>query len=166
MITNANTREYVVSLLEHYQSDSSKMDALRYELNNPSRVTTDEMIEAMNFGHSESSGGGISKGHVSNKTLYIAANYMDRTISANTEAYEEISALLHEMESERDRLLHYISLLDQKDREMIYATYIETKTREELSESMGVSLKSVSIMRRHAIKNLCNLYDFTAKYRQ
>ena len=157
------TVKYVNYLLEHYQEDTSKMEALRYEISNPRRVTSEEVIEAMNFGHGD--GGSIAKGHISNKTLYIATNYNERTETLNREASDEVVDLLNAMNEERKRLLHYISLLSEKGREIIRKTYIEAKSREELSEIYGVSQKSVSAMRKQAVENLCVLYDFTSKYR-
>ena len=165
IITNDSTKKYVVSLLENYQSDSSKMEALRYEISNPRRVTSEQVIEAMNFRHGDGDGGSIAKGHISNKTLYIATNYNERTETLNREASDEVVDLLNAMNEERKRLLHYISLLKEKDRKIIQETYIEAKTREELSEIYGVSQKSVSAMRKQAVENLCVLYDFTSKYR-
>ena len=158
---STETVKYVTGLLEGYQKDTRRMEALRFELNYPRQVTPDEMIESMNFGHGD--GSGISKGNISNKTLYIASNYMDRTIHLNTEATDEVFNLLCSMEEERNRLLYYISLLDARDSEVINATYIELKSREELGEMFGVSVKSVSNMRKQAVKNLCALYDFTSK---
>ena len=90
IITNDSTKKYVVSLLENYQSDSSKMEALRYEISNPRRITSEEVIEAMNFGHGDGDGGTISKSHISNKTLYIATNYNERTETLNREASDEV----------------------------------------------------------------------------
>ena len=119
----------------------------------------------MNFGHGDGDGGSIAKGHISNKTLYIATNYNERTETLNREASDEVVDLLNAMNEERKRLLHYISLLKEKDRKIIQETYIEAKTREELSEIYGVSQKSVSAMRKQAVENLCVLYDFTSKYR-
>ena len=165
IIPSESTKKYVVSLLENYQSDSSKMEALRFEISNPRRVTSEQVIEAMNFGHGDGDGGSIAKGHISNKTLYIATNYNERTETLNREASDEVVDLLNAMNEERKRLLHYISLLKEKDRKIIQETYIEAKTREELSEIYGVSQKSVSTMRKQAVENLCVLYDFTSKYR-
>lgn len=162
---SAQTVKYVNDLLEHYQEDTSKMEALRYEISNPRRVTSEEVIEAMNFGHGDGDGGSIAKGHISNKTLYIATNYNERTETLNREASDEVVDLLNAMNEERKRLLHYISLLKEKDRKIIQETYIEARTREELSEIYGVSQKSVSTMRKQAVENLCVLYDFTSKYR-
>ena len=50
MDVNTEEKEYVYGLLERYQEDTRKMEALRYELAHPKRVTSDEMIESMNFG--------------------------------------------------------------------------------------------------------------------
>ena len=165
MDVNTKEKEYVYGLLERYQEDTRKVEALRYELAHPKRVTSDEMIESMNFGHT-GDGGPAAKGHISNKTLYIAANYMDRADVLNAEASGEVIDLLCAMEDERKRLLHYVSLLDEKDGTIIRASYMELKSREELSEMFGVSTKSISTMRKQAVDRLCALYDFTAKYQK
>lgn len=70
---NAEMKNYVIKLLETYHDRERKIAVLRYDLEHPSEVGVTEQIEAMNYGSGE--GVGHSKGHISNKTLYIALNY-------------------------------------------------------------------------------------------
>ena len=69
-------REQVMRILEEYPDIQRKIALLRYELEHPSLASADEMIESMAFAKHE----GISqmKGHISNKTLYIALNYQEQ----------------------------------------------------------------------------------------
>ena len=70
---SADMKNYVSELLEGYRARERKIAVLRYDLEHPSEVGVTEQIEAMNYGSGE--GVGHSKGHISNKTLYIALNY-------------------------------------------------------------------------------------------
>lgn len=73
---------YVMSLLQNYRATKRKIQQLRYELEHPTHVTPEEMIEAMSFAKGE--GEGRPSGSISNKTLYIAMNYQD---AANKSQY-------------------------------------------------------------------------------
>ena len=73
---------YVMSLLQNYRATKRKIQQLRYELEHPTHVTPEEMIEAMSFAKGE--GKGRPSGSISNKTLYIAMNYQD---AANKSQY-------------------------------------------------------------------------------
>ena len=71
MNNNAETRTYVVRLLEFYQKRSKQIELLHYELYHPADISENEMIGALALAHGEGSGAG---GHISDKTLYIAMN--------------------------------------------------------------------------------------------
>ena len=108
----AKTRAYVISLLESYHKRMNQIALLHYELEHPANVSSDEMIGAMSLGHGD--GASCGKGHISNKTLYIALNYQEQTDRANSEAREEIIGRLIELEREQERLVYYITLLKDK----------------------------------------------------
>ena len=61
------------------------------------------------LGHGD--GATHSKGHISNKTLYIALNYQEQTDRANAEVREEVVDRLIALEREQERLAYYIALL-------------------------------------------------------
>ena len=63
-----------MELLETYHDRERMIAVLRYELEHPGKISSAEQIEAMNYGHGDGIGG--TKGHISNKTLYIALNYL------------------------------------------------------------------------------------------
>ena len=53
-----NYTDHVTSLLQNYRTTKRKIEQLRYELEHPTRVTPDEMIEAMNFAKGDGEGAG------------------------------------------------------------------------------------------------------------
>ena len=56
MNMNHNAKDQVLSLLQNYRATKRKIEQLRYELEHPTRVTPDEMIEAMNFAKGDGEG--------------------------------------------------------------------------------------------------------------
>ena len=86
---SADMKSYVSELLEGYRARERKIAVLRYDLEHPSEVGVTEQIEAMNYGSGE--GVGHSKGHISNKTLYIALNYEEQAKQLNAESAKEIT---------------------------------------------------------------------------
>ena len=86
---SADMKSYVSELLEGYRARERKIAVLRYDLEHPSEVGVTEQIEAMNYGSGE--GVGHSKGHISNKTLYIALNYEEQAKQLNAESAKEIA---------------------------------------------------------------------------
>ena len=65
-MSNLSTN-YVLTLLQSYRATKRRIEQLRYELEHPTRVTPDEIIEAMNFAKGD--GEGRPSGCVSNNCL-------------------------------------------------------------------------------------------------
>ena len=99
---NNKMRTHVINLLETCPERQRQIALLRYELEHPARLSETEMIGAMALGHGE--GGGHVKGHISNKTLYIALNYQNQADQINADIKEEIVTQLVELEREQKRL--------------------------------------------------------------
>ena len=55
-MSNLSTN-YVLTLLQSYRATKRRIEQLRYELEHPTRVTPDEMIEAMNFAKGDGEAG-------------------------------------------------------------------------------------------------------------
>lgn len=158
---NGEIRNYVLQLLESYPERTRKIALLRYELEHPSQITSDEMISAMNYGHQ--SGIGRPVGHISNKTLYIALNYQDQAKRLNEETFEEISAQLTQLEREQAKLEYYLSLLGHRQELVIRRTCFERIAQEKVAEEFGVSVRRVQDIKAQAIDELTKMYQFTAK---
>ena len=95
---NSDMRNCVISLLETSQERKRKIALLHYELEHPVHTSEDEMISAMALGQGDSAG--CTEGLVSDKTLYIALNYQNRTEKLNADIKEEIVVQLVELERE------------------------------------------------------------------
>lgn len=86
-------RASVQHLLEQYPELIRKISILRFELQHPSTVSPDDMINIMNFGHRTSEG--HVSGVISNKTMYIAMNYRDNANPINRDTLTESPADLY-----------------------------------------------------------------------
>ena len=150
--------EYVLSLLKNYAAVERQISILRYELEHPAHVSADDMIESMSFGHGD--GTGKSPGHISNKTLYIALNYQERAEQANGKTVDEIATKLFELERERDRRLHFASLLTPKQQAAIRLAFFEQKTSDEMADCMGISVRTAKTLKKQAVLDLCKIYAF------
>ena len=158
------TKEEIVNLLEGYIESKRIIKAMEYDLNHWF-IRPNEMIEAMNFGHGDINASGLSKGYISDKTFYIATNYLDRVESANREISEEQNKLkkkLASMERTYSRLEFFVSLLIEKNDEIIRGIYFEGKTQEQLGKELGYTAKTIGSKRDKAIEELYNMYNYGA----
>ena len=130
---NNDMKARVISLLESYPVRERQIALLHYEMQHPSRITPDEMIDGMSLSHGDNPGGS-GKGHISNKTMYIALNYQERMDRMNTEAANEIAQRLLELEAEQARL-----------KEQAEAERQEAAKQEDLAARLGHSLESETL---------------------
>ena len=100
-----SVQEEVVKQLEEYRANKRRIDALRYELEQYCDVTPEEMIDSMNFSHGRD-GARSSAGHTSDKTPYIALNYLKRAEEENRRTKEEILAEYFPIVRKVDRVEH------------------------------------------------------------
>lgn len=158
-----DTKTYVVGLLESYQKRSKQIDLLHYELSHPARVSENEMIGALALSH----GDGQSRpgGHASDKTLYIALNYQNRTDQVNNDASNEVIERLVALEREQERLKYYVSLLAERRASVIKLTYFEGYTQEDVATKMGIAKRTVQVLKAQAIDDLTAMYDYTTELR-
>lgn len=152
-------KAHVVKLLEGYSKRERQIALLRYEMQHTARISPEEMIDAMSLGHSDGMGGG-SKGHISNKTMYIALNYQERMERMNTEATNEIAQRLLELETEQDRIRYYVSLLEKREAKVIRMTYFEGINQDETAQSLGIVPRTMRRIKKEAIAKLAEMYAF------
>lgn len=161
MHMNMEIRVHVLQLLEDYSERERKIALLRYELEHPTQISLDEMIDSMAFSTGDNTN--MAKNHISNKTLYIALNYQQKAERINRETADEITAHLVELEQTQDRLKNYISLLDERQRDAIQYLYVEKLHIKEVARKLGIALRSVHKVRDAAIDKLTEMYEFTGK---
>lgn len=157
-----DNKTYVVGLLESCQKRSKQIELLHYELFHPARVSANEMIEAMSMAHSD--GSRRSDSHISDKTLYIALNYQSRTENANSNTTAEIVEQLVELETKQNKLLHYISLLEQREAQVIRLYYFEKLSWEDIASKISVTPRTVHRIKNEAINALAEMYSFTSAF--
>lgn len=155
---SVNTKNQVINLLTSYKSDCERISLLRYELQHPARISQDELIEAMNFGHGDGTAG--MSGHISDKTFYIANKFRADAAEMNNEVTHEISGRLVELEEKINRLEYYMSLLKEQERQVLHTIYYEGCTLQETSEALGISKWTVRKLRDTALDRLAGMYSF------
>lgn len=158
-MSNLSTN-YVLTLLQSYRATKRRIEQLRYELEHPTRVTPDEIIEAMNFAKGD--GEGRPSGCVSNKTLYIAMNFQSAADEANASLTHDLVSRLVPLEQEISRLEHYVALLEPRQTEVIRRIFFDSQSLPEICKEMGYSTKTVRAIRNHAIEELTAMYAFAA----
>lgn len=151
-------RARVQHLLEQYPELIRKISILRFELQHPSTVSPDDMIDTMNFGHR--TGERHVSGVVSNKTMYIALNYRDHTDHINRKHFDEIASRLVPLERSIERLQHYVSLLDKRMAHVIRSYYFDCYSWDEVASQLGLSVRSVQKLKNAAVDKLTEMYEF------
>ncbi len=163
-IMDKDIRAYVVNLLETCQERRRKIALLHYELEHPAHTSEAEMISAMALGYGNGSGGGHPDGHISDKTLYIALNYQNRTDELNADIKEEIVVQLVELEWEQERLEYYTSLLEKRQALVIRLAYFEGLPWDEVAKEAGAAVRTVHKIKNQALEQLAEMYQFTGHH--
>jgi DNA-directed RNA polymerase specialized sigma24 family protein len=155
-----NIKTMVMTLLTQFRETQRYIEALRYELEHPSTISEEDMIDVLTFGHGDYQV--TPKGSISNKTLYIALNYRDKARQENERAKNEIAVHLAILEKQQERLLYYIGLMDERDSELIRMTYMDGLDNEQIATKLSVTVRTVRTRRAKAIDLLCELFAYTA----
>ena len=163
-MAESNVQEEVLRQLEEYSANKRRIDALRYELEQYRDLSPDEMIDSMNFSHGDD-GVRSSMGHTSDKTPYIALHYLQQASERNRRTREEILAEYLPVVRKVDRLERYISLLKNREANVIYMIYKERLKNVDIAKRLKVSAKSVSNLKKRAVEHLREIYAFTSDFR-
>lgn len=159
---SAEMKKYVMELLETYHDRERMIAVLRYELEHPDKIGGAEQIEAMNYGHGDGIGG--TKGHISNKTLYIALNYEEQAERLNTTAIKEIAEELFDLERRQKKLLYYIALLGKRQADVVRLIYIEKLSTKEVAERYGLTYRTIDRIKKEAVESLAEMYTYSERY--
>ena len=153
-------RKRVRILLENYHERERQIALLHYEMQHTAHVSPEEVIDTMSLGHGDGMGGG--KGHISDRTMYIALNYQEKMDRMNAEAANEIAQRLLGLEAEQDRLRCYVSLLKKREAEVIRLFYMEQMTMDNIEKEMHLSAKTLRKLKNQAVDALTAMYEFAA----
>ncbi len=158
---NKDLRTYIVDTLENYRKYIQQVALLRYELAHHNRISADEMLEAMAL--SKGTGNAPTKSHISDKTYYIALNYLDRAADLNAERISNITGQLRPLESRVNRLVHCVKQLRSDHQQVIVGLYFDGKNIRALASEMHISERTVQRYRDAAIDELAQMYEILSE---
>lgn len=150
--------DYVVNQLENYRKTTQQMKLLCYEIEHIKRTTATEVIEVMTFQKRDAASD--SADVYPKKVPEIALSYQQTAAQLNNEAMEEIISVYADLRQERDRLLHYISLLDDRQQTIIQKYYFDLLSWNEIAGGMNLTVRTVQRVRQQAVGELANLYAY------
>ena len=78
----------------------------------------------------------------------------------NQEAVDEIVSRYTELCLERERLLYYVGLLDQRQQSVLQKYYFLSLSWKEIAQQMNITIRTAQRIRQQAITELSNLYSF------
>ena len=154
--------KYVIELLKSHSAKKRKIEQLKFELKNPATVEEKELIETLSIGERALENGGKSN-RISDKTMTIALQYQDAAQRINIETINAIMLELRTLETDVERLEHYISLLDKKLANVINLFYFENKTWPDLEKELHLSKRTLMHQRDEAVAALVSMYSYINK---
>lgn len=146
-------------LLKTYRQRERKIAVLRFELAHFTKIPDKEHLEAAAFARGD---GVHATGHISNKTLHIALNYREQAARMNADAILEINEELGKLTREQERLLYYVSLLDERQAQVIRLHYFDGMSKEAVAKKLELAPRTIHDIRSQAIAALAEMYGYTA----
>lgn len=154
-----NYTAYVIDLLENHCKVKRQIELLRYEIEHVRRITSAEMIEIMTF---QAHGANTEQERIYPKGVpEIALSYQQTAAQLNNETIDELVLKYADLCSEQDRLLHYISLLENRQQTVIRKYYFDLSPWGEIADSMNSTVRTAQRIRQQAVEELANLYSYT-----
>lgn len=151
------THAYVIHCLESSSDRKRRIALLRYELDHAAQIAPHEMIDAMNFSRSDCDD--RPKVRTSNNSYYIAANYKEKANTINESVIEEISIELEQLEQIQDRLEFYLSLLGQREQDVLRMRYLEGLPTVTIAKKFDVTDRTIDRIKKRAIETLVEMYE-------
>ena len=90
-----------------------------------------------------------------------ALNYQEQMDRMNAEVANEIAECLLKLKAEQDQLRYYVSLLENREAEVIRMTYFDGVDQNRVAESLGVVPRTMRRIKKEAIIKLAEMYAFT-----
>lgn len=149
-----NMQERVLFLLENYPKASTEISLMRFELQNKTFVSPEDIIEVLSFSQYESS----SLKKCPHDVEEIANCFREISEKLNKEYLDEIANRYIALLRERERLLHYISLLSPRQQTVLKEHYFSQKSWNEVSREMELTRRTVYNIRNEAVSELVKLY--------
>lgn len=153
-------KDHVLGLLENSSHRLRQLELMRYELQHRSQVTDTEVIEAMS----------LPPASVENAAAYskavpdVALSYKQTAERLNAEALNDAVSAYMELWHEHDRLVHYIGLLDERQRRVIQLYYFESYVWADVAKNIHTTVRTAQRLRQQAVDELAKLYAFAKDF--
>lgn len=154
---NAERKKRVIETLKSYPQKKKQISLLRYELEHPSHISEEELIESLSLAKA-ADGGGRSKGRISNKTMMIALQFQETAQQMNSGVVVEITQELADLEAEVDRIDYYLSLLNEGQALVLRRYYMEQKTWSEIEAEFSLSQRALIKRRDDGVEELTEMF--------
>lgn len=158
----AEKKQEVFDALKAYPQKKKQISLLRYELEHPSHISEEELIENLSLAKAEA-GIGSSPGHISNKTMMIALQYQDAAARINGGVVAEITQELSVLEAEVARIDYYLTLLDEGKALVLRRYYLEQRSWAELEAEIHLSQRALIKRRDDAVEELAEMFGFLGR---
>lgn len=149
-------KDHVLGLLENSSHRLRQLELMRYELQHLSQITGIEMIEAMSLPSASSE----NTAPYSRAVPDVALSYKQTAERLNAEALSEAVSAYMELWREHDRLVHYIGLLDERQRKVIQLYYFESHVWTDVAKNIHATVRTAQRLRQQAVDELTKLYKF------
>lgn len=153
-------KNHVLELLENSSHRLRQIELMRYELQHIPQVSDSEMIEAMSLPSLTSNEKTVNSKAVPD----VALSYKRTAERMNAEALGELASAYMELWREHDRLLHYIGLLDERQRRVLQLYYVESYVWTDVAKAMHMTVRTAQRIRQQAVDELAKLYAFADSF--
>lgn len=157
---NDSTKNPTIRLLNSYTEINQKIALLKFELQHLPRILQQDIIDEINFQKPNE----FNVGHESSfadKTMYTATTYKEKLALRQRQTAAEIVVRLLPLEDVIARLEQYVSLLPEKEQQIVISFYFQNKTMLQITDIMDISKRTAFILKKTAIHHLSCFYDYT-----
>jgi len=148
----------MVALLKSYPVKKRQIEQLHYEKGHLPQISDHDMIESLSLGAPIISGG--KSGHISDKTVKTAMQYQDAAQKLNSETADQIEGELQALIQETERLDYYLSLLSDRQANILRLLYIDGRLWSEVEAELHLSRGTLNSERHKALESLASMYSF------
>lgn len=152
------SKKRIITALKQYPARKRNVGLLRFELEHIKEINEDDVIQSLALGEREFGGG--RSGHISDKTQMIAMQYKDIRARINSDTRIQIARELRTIESEVERLERYVSLLSEREAEVIRLRYFEEQLWQDIETKCHVGLRTLRKRHDAGIDTLAEMYGF------
>lgn len=149
------TRQKVEKLFKYYPELKKNLDILKFQIDNFSGMSDEQVIESMNY--SVPDGERVSTSNIADKPARIALTYQDVTDRESQEMLQELTRRYMKEKGELDVFVYCISLLEPKLSDVITDLVVNRMTWIDAAEKYEVSLTMVGEYRKKGIREVSKM---------